>query len=100
MIHRDAGIGAIGSPSVFIMNTLKELAHILIPIDVSEQIEQEKTRRVITGRPIRGVTISHEGSDKGEIDQGGDHSGVSALDCAIGKERNEAFFKAIVRKER
>jgi hypothetical protein len=96
MIHRDAGIGTVSPSPVFIVEDFEELTHMRIPIDVSEQIEQEQAGRVIAGRPIRGVTISHEGSDKGEIDQGGDHSGISTLDCAIRKNLNEAFFKAIV----
>lgn len=100
MVQGDPRIGTVSPSSVFIVEDFEELTHMPIPIDIPKEIQEEQAWRVITGRAERGITISHEGSDKGEIDQGGGHSGVSALDCAIGKELNEAFFKAIVRKER
>jgi hypothetical protein len=40
--------------------------------------------------------MRYQRSDKGKVNQRGDHSGISTLDTAIGKDFNEAFFKAIV----
>jgi hypothetical protein len=70
----------------------------LVAIDVSKEIEEEEAGRVIARRAKRGVTISYEGSDKGEIDQGGNHFRVSALHRAIGEDFNELFFEVIMGK--
>jgi hypothetical protein len=96
MAHRDASVSPVRSASVFIVEDFEELTHMRIPIDVSEQIEQEQAGRVIAGRPIRGVTISHERSDKGEIDQGSNHLRVSALDRAVRENFDELFFKLVM----
>ena len=96
MIHRDAGIGPVGSSSVFIMDKFKELTHIVISVDIPKEIQEKQTWGIITRGAIRGITVCYQRSYKGEIDQGSYHSGISSLDSAIGKDLNKAFFKAVM----
>jgi len=59
MLHGDASIGTVRSASVFIMEHLKELTHILMAVHIPKQIQEKQTRGIITGRAERGITISH-----------------------------------------
>jgi len=38
-IVQDAGVGAIGPAAIIVTNQFKELAHILVTVDVAEQIQ-------------------------------------------------------------
>jgi hypothetical protein len=40
--------------------------------------------------------MSDQAANKGEIDQGGDHFGIAALDGAIGEDLHESFFELVV----
>jgi len=96
MIHADSGVCPVSSSSVLIMDNLKELAHILIAVDIAKEIEEKQTWGIITRGAIRGITVCYQRSYKGEIDQGGYHPGISSLDSVIGKDLNKAFFKAVM----
>ena len=87
---------SIKSAPVFVPNQFKEFAHILVTIDVSEQVQQEQAWRVMTRGAVRGITFSHKRADKGKIDQRSKHSTHAALDVTVWKDFNKAFFKAIV----
>ncbi len=69
IIHGDARIGTVSSPSVFVMEDIKEVVHILITIDISKEIQEKQAWRVITGRAEWGIAVCNQGSDEGEIDQ-------------------------------
>ena len=70
--------------------------HIGEAVHVAEQVQEKQAWRVITGRAFGGVTIGYQGADKGEIDQWGNHFGISPLDRAIGEDFNELFFELII----
>lgn len=88
MIHRDSGIGSVSPASILVIHNLKELTHMLIPIDVSKEIQEEETWWVIARGVIGRVAVSHKRSDKGEIDQRCDHFRVSTLHRAIVEDFN------------
>jgi len=90
---------SITSAPVLVTNQCKELAHILVAIDVSKQIEQEKAWRIVARRAVRGITIGNKSSDERKIDKRGNHLGHTALDITIEIDFNEAFFKLIIGKE-
>ena len=90
---------SIRSAPVFITKQLKELAHILEPIDIVEQVQQEQTWGIIAGRAFVGIAVGHQGTDKGEIDQRSNHAAHTAFDVAVWEYFNEPFFKPITRKK-
>jgi hypothetical protein len=53
MFHADTGIGAISPPSILVPEDLKEMAHILMTVDMTKKVEEEQAWRVITRRSIR-----------------------------------------------
>ena len=68
-IAQDAGMGTISPPPIIVTKQLKEFSHILMSIDISKQVKQEDTWRIVASRAVRGIAISDNGSDKGKIDQ-------------------------------
>ena len=60
-------------------------------IDVSEQVQQKQGCRIITGGRYGGVTVGHQRSHKGEIDQRGDHSAHAAFNIAVGQDFDKVF---------
>lgn len=92
-------MGAITSAPVLVTNQCKELTHILVTIDVSKQVQQEKARRIVARRAVRGITIGDKRSDERKINQRGNHLGHTALDIAIGIYFNKAFFELVIGKE-
>jgi hypothetical protein len=64
VVFRDTGICSITSAPVLIPKQLKEFSHVLMPIDIAKQVDQENTWRVITRRAIRGITVRDNGSDE------------------------------------
>jgi hypothetical protein len=47
------GIGAISPTSILVPEDLKEMAHILMTVDMTKKVEEEQAWRVITRRSIR-----------------------------------------------
>jgi len=91
----NAGIGPVRmSPAI--SNDRQERAHVGIAFDVAEQVQQEKTGRVVTRRPRGPVTMSHHGTDERKIDQGNDHFHQPAAHIAVGQDLHEAFFEAVI----
>ena len=86
---------SITSASVLVSNQLKKFAHLLVPIDIAKQVQQEHAWRIITGRSVRGITVSNKRADERKIDKRCDHFGIPTLDIAVGKDFNKAFFKVI-----
>jgi len=64
----NAGVGSV-MLSAAVTEDFEKGAHILIAVDVSEQIEKKKAGRVITGRTFVGVAVGDNGTDKGKIYQ-------------------------------
>ena len=69
IIHGDARIGTVTPTSVFVMKDIKEVAHILMSVDISKEIQEKQAWRVITGRAEWGIAMCNQGSDEREIDQ-------------------------------
>ena len=63
----NACISAIGPASIFIPEDLKESVHILMLVNIPEQLKQEKRRWVIGWRAFNAVTRSSQRPDKGKI---------------------------------
>ena len=42
---------------VLIPEYIKEVAHILMGIDIAKEVEKEQSWRVITGRTVRGIAV-------------------------------------------
>jgi hypothetical protein len=59
MAHRDASGGPVRAASVFIMERFKELTHVLMTINIPKEVQQKEADRIIAGRTIGGITISH-----------------------------------------
>jgi hypothetical protein len=97
MVHINAGVGPVSPAFVFVPKILEEPVHVRVLIDVPEQLQQKQRDRIIWRRTFHGIKVSGQGSDKGKIDQRGDHSCKSTLDIPIGKDFDEPFFKPIGR---
>ena len=68
IIFGDPGIAAISPTAIFIPDNFKKLFHVVMTVDVTKQVEQEQTRRIITRGTVRGVTSSNQGSNEGKVD--------------------------------
>jgi hypothetical protein len=64
VVFRDTGMCSITTAPVLIPKQLKEFSHVLMPIDIAKQVEQEDTWGIITRRAIRGITVSDQRSDE------------------------------------
>jgi hypothetical protein len=53
MFYGDTGIGAIGPTSILVPQDLKEMAHILMTVDMTKKVEEKQARWIITRRSIR-----------------------------------------------
>jgi hypothetical protein len=82
---RNTGIESIVFPSLPITDYLDEGLHIGIFLEVTKQLEQEEADRII-GKSRKCVLRGDDGSDKREIDQGGDESGKPANNASIGMD--------------
>ena len=49
---------------VLIPKQLKEFSHVLMPIDIAKQVEQEDAWGIITRRAIRGIAFGNQRSDE------------------------------------
>jgi len=84
---------------VVIAQDFTKPTHIRIGIDVSKQVQQKQAWGIIARRSFIGVTICYQGSDKGEIDQRGDHIAHTAFDVTVWEYFNEPFFEPITIEE-
>lgn len=67
-------------------------------IDEAKQFQQKQAGRIIARRTDTRVAVSHQRADKGKIDQRGDHTAHAALDIAVFKDFDKAFFKPVMGK--
>ena len=95
MFHGDTGIGAIGSTSILVPEDFKEMAHILMTVDMTKKVEEEQARRIVTRRSKRRITIGNKRPDEREIDKRNNHPAVTALDIAIFENPDKAFSKPV-----
>ena len=68
-------------------------------VDIPEQVQKKECHRIVAGRPKDAVGIRRHGPDKGKVNQGGDHTCISALYIPLGVDRNELFPEDILRQE-
>ena len=68
-------------------------------VNIPEQVQEKERYRIIAGRPKDAVGIRRQRADKGKVNQGGDHTCISALYIPLGVDRNELFPEDILRQE-
>jgi len=52
MLRGDASVTTVSSASVFIMENLKELTHVLMTINIPKEVQEKQTWRIITRRAV------------------------------------------------
>lgn len=65
----EAGIGSVGPSHVFIAEQGKDVIAVEVSVEVAQQVDQEKTGRIIAWRTTVGVALSDQAANEGEIDQ-------------------------------
>jgi len=98
-VFEDAGILPIVFPPVLIPKHRQKGVHVRVAVNIPEQVQEKDCDRVIAGRTKDAVGIRRQVPDKGEVNQGDDHTGVSTLYISAGIDKNEAFLKGVLRQE-
>ena len=96
-VFNNTGIFSIFTPSFLIPQHRQKGAHVRVVVNISEQVQEKECRRVIAGRAKDAIGIRRHGPDKGEVNQGDDHTCKSTLDIPAGIDKNEAFSEDIPR---
>jgi hypothetical protein len=68
-------------------------------VNIPEQVQEEDCHRIIAGRTEDAIGIRRQGSDKGKVNKGGDHTCISTLYIPPGIDKNEAFPEDILRQK-
>jgi hypothetical protein len=92
-----AGIGAVSSTFVWITEVLPKRGDIGVAIDISEQVNEKKSWRIVAGRSEFRVAVGSNGTDKAEVNEGSNHPGHTAPNCPIGADFHELFLEAVMR---
>jgi hypothetical protein len=79
----DACIEPVVLPFNRVAHHMKEGFHVRIFFEVSKQLKQKETDRVI-GEAQEGILVGHNGPDEREVYKRGDKSRKPAADTAIG----------------
>lgn len=95
-VESNAGIVPIFPPSFLLPKHRQKGVHVRMVVNIAEQVQEKECHRVIAGRAEDAVGINYQGPDKGEVNQGGDHTCISALHIPSGINRNEAFLEDIL----
>ena len=98
-VFNNTGIVPIFTPSFLIPKHRQKGVHVRVVVNIPEQVQEKECHRVIAGRTEDAVGIRRQGSDKGKVNQGGDHTCISALYIPSGIDKNEAFPEDIPRQE-
>ncbi len=93
---REAGIEAVRSAQFFIPDDPEESFHIGELFQVSEEFQKEEADWVVGMAADWGVGGSGDGSDEGEIDQGGDEASQPSCDLARGVDLNPSGHKGVM----
>jgi hypothetical protein len=95
ILHGNTSVGSISPTSIFVSEDTKEMAHILMTVDMTKKVEEEQARRIVTRRSKRRITIGNKRPDEREIDKRNNHPAVTALDIAIFENPDKAFSKPV-----
>jgi len=95
----NAGIVPIFTPSFLLPQHRQKGVHVRMVVNIPEQVQEKERHRIIAGRPKDAVGIRRQRADKGKVNQGGDHTCISALYIPLGVDRNELFPEDILRQE-
>lgn len=98
-VFNNTGIVSIFTPSFLIPKHRQKGVHVRVVVNIPEQVQEKECHRVIAGRAEDAVGIRRQGADKGEVNQGGDHTCISALYIPSGIDKNEAFPEDIPGQE-
>lgn len=52
MVHGDARVSMVSPASVFIMENLKELTHVLMAVNIPKELQEKKSWGIITRRAV------------------------------------------------
>ncbi len=75
------------------------MAHILMTVDMTKNVEEEQAWWIVTRRSIGRITIGNKRSDKRKIDEGRDHFAVTTLYIAIFEDFDKTLIEPVDRKE-
>ncbi|MEE9168278.1 MAG: hypothetical protein V3U73_00860 [bacterium] len=53
IFHGDTSVGSISPTTILVPEDIKEMAHILMAVDMTKKVEEEQAWWIITGRSIR-----------------------------------------------
>jgi len=95
----NAGIVPIFTPSFLIPQHRQKGVHVRMVVNIPEQVQEKEGHRIIAGRAEDAIGIRRQESDKGKVNQGGDHACISALRIPAGIDIDEAFPEDILRQE-
>ena len=98
-IFNNTGIVTIFPASFLIPKHGQKGVHVRVVVNIPEQVQEKECYRVIAGRPEDAVGIYRQRPDKGEVNQRGDHTCISALHIPSGVDRNDALPDDILRQE-
>jgi hypothetical protein len=98
-VFNNTGIVPIFTPSFLIPKHRQKGVHVRVVVNIPEQVQEKECRRVIAGRAEDAIGINRQRPDKGKVNQGCDHTCISALYIPSGIDRNEAFPEDILRQE-
>jgi hypothetical protein len=94
----NAGIAPIFTSSFRFPKHCQKGVHVRVVVNIPEQIQEKERHRIIAGRSKDAVGIRRQRADKGKVNQGGDHTGISTLYIPPGIDKNEAFSEDILRE--
>jgi len=97
-VGSNTGIVPIFTPSFLFPKHRQKGVHVRMVVNIPEQVQEKERYRIIAGRPKDAVGIRRQRADKGKVNQGGDHTGISALYIPLGVDRNELFPEDILRE--
>jgi len=98
-VLNNTGIAPVVFPPVLIPKHRQKGVHVRVVVNMPEQVQEKECHRVIAGRTEDAVGIRRHGPDKREVNQRGDHTGISAPYIPSGVDKNEAFPEDIPRQE-
>jgi len=98
-VESNAGIAPIFTSSFLIPQHSEKGVHVGVVVNIPEQVQEKESHLVIAGRTKDAVDVRHQGPDKGEVNQGDNHTCISTLYIPAGIDKNEAFLKGVLRQE-
>lgn len=97
-IVANAGKKAVVASTLGIPKDKTEVLDESNPFQITEQVEKEKGDRIIARSTEDGISLSSDGADEGEIDDGSDQLGDATANGAVVVDMNVLLSKLVMRK--